>query len=373
MSFTKGKSLKIMGSSALRSQQYAGDYDGYETVELHMKTKEEALNWLANRFQEMIKELRKMKNVYIGDIKGGVIEDWRVIPKRAKIVGNKVEGYNAEGSRHILDRLVKSGIVTEGEAASVRKYIKESPSPADFILAKQSIKFHIIRWTPEQVLKGEVRLKDGRTFTLQDAFSSPGISKLDTIALVENNRYTDFSVIYQFKNNGEYLNYEKVDFVQSVRENIIALEEEGNPFKVLKRKFSLAKFFNKKDDLRRFSTILNSDLGRLYVVLGDIGTLVTLLEDHAAVPIEKVKFEIDQFKKRLSTIYTLEEYIKNEHEVLDDIKHALKQPTRARIVVALKQLGDNLAEYLREAAETKLTGGQAYYKRYSIAPSAGLL
>lgn len=373
MSFTKGKSLKIMGSSALRSQQYAGDYDGYETVELNMKTKEAALNWLARRFKEMIKELSQMKNVYIGDIKAGVVEEWRVIPKRAKIDGNKVEGYNAAGSRHILDRLVKSGVITEGEAEGARKYIKESPSPSDLVLAKQNIKFHIIRWTPEQVSKGQKRLSDGRTFTLQDAFSSPGISKLDTIALVENNRYTDFSVIYQFKNDGEYLNYERIDFVQSVKENIIALEEEGNPFKILKRKFSLAKHFNKKEDLKRFGIILNSDLGRLYVVLGDIGTLITLLQDHTRVPLDKVKFEIDQFKRRLSTIYTLEEYIKNEHEVLADINRALKQPTRARIAAALTALADNLSDYLKEAAETKLTGGRAEYKRFVIAPIVGLM
>ena len=82
MSFTEGKALNIVGSQALRSQLYAGDYDGYEIVETEYPTDKEALDYLVSKFQSMIKELKSMKNVYIGDIKAGVIEEWRVIPTK---------------------------------------------------------------------------------------------------------------------------------------------------------------------------------------------------------------------------------------------------------------------------------------------------
>lgn len=368
MTFTKGKNLTIMGSSSLRSQQYAGDYDGLELVELNMDSDKKALDWLADRFKSMMKELRGMKNVYIGDIKAGVIEEWRVVPTSAKVVAGKVEGYNATKARGIIDRLLQSRVITEGEAEKARSYIKDSPTPTDLVLAKDGIKFHIVRWTVADVLQGQKRLRDGRTFTLQEAFSTPGLTKLDAIALVQKDRYTDFSVIYHFKNKGKTLNYVPTDFIQSIKEDIIALEAEGNPFKILKRKFSLARYLGKEKDIARFSAILNSDLGRLYVVLGDIGTLIALLEDYDNVPLDIVRYEIDQFKNRLSTIYSLEEYIKNEHDILADINKALKQPTRDRIVVALKALGDNLATYLKESAQTKLSGGSAKYVRFHIGP-----
>jgi hypothetical protein len=34
MSFNDGRGLQIVGSSSIRSQQYAGDYDGYQVVEM---------------------------------------------------------------------------------------------------------------------------------------------------------------------------------------------------------------------------------------------------------------------------------------------------------------------------------------------------
>ena len=38
MSVTKGKGVELVGSMSLRSQQYAGDYDANDFVEMNMKT-----------------------------------------------------------------------------------------------------------------------------------------------------------------------------------------------------------------------------------------------------------------------------------------------------------------------------------------------
>ena len=362
MTFTKGKALKIMGTSGVRSQQYAGDYDGFEEVKLSLKTDKQALDMLAHRFQEIIKDLRGMSNVFIGDIKGGVVPEWRIIPLSAYVEKTKVVGYNAVQSRSVVDKLVEDGVITKEVAEEVLRKLLPHLTPVQLIDLKNELKFHIVRWTPTEVLEGKKKLVNGRTFTLQEAFSSPGITKLDVIALVQNNRYTDFSIIYQFSNNGRILNPEPIDFQKAIKESILYYKTKHNPFKVLKREFSLARVEKDTKQLKRLQRLLDSDLGKLYLVMSDIGTLITLLRDHTGVPLEKVRYEIDQFKGRLATIYSMEAYLRNEQSLLGDLNSAMKITNKDKLAERLEQIEERLFKYLEDATEVKLRGGNATYQ-----------
>ena len=78
MSFSNGKDVKILGSMSLRSQVYAGDYDAYETVVTH-GSKSDALQTLVKKFKKIVKEIQQIPNTFIGDIKSGSIEEWKII------------------------------------------------------------------------------------------------------------------------------------------------------------------------------------------------------------------------------------------------------------------------------------------------------
>jgi hypothetical protein len=132
-------------------------------------------------------------------------------------------------------------------------------------------------------MQGVKVLRDGRRYTLREAFTSPSITKLDTIGWVQNH-YTDFSVIYQFFNKNKPLNNFKMEPLSSMVENIYALEYEGNHFKIVKRLYSLAKLLDKKEAMDRLTTLLNSDLGRLYVITSDVGTLLELIRQRPTFP-----------------------------------------------------------------------------------------
>ena len=357
MCFTDGKGLKVLGSMSLRSQQYAGDYDGYEVVKLNEDSDEEALNKLAAKFKVIIKRLRGMKDVYIGDCKAGVIEEWRVLPRSAKVLNGKVEGYNAVASRKKVDELSRAGIITREEAKSAMELLKSPISPTELILAKGKLKFHLVRWTPQQILDGKQTLRDKRVYTLQEAFNSPTISKLDVIGLVQRNRFTDFSVIYEFQNKGKVLNPDEIDIEASLEENILLYKAENNPFKVLKRKFALAKFKGDEQAIKRLSEVLNSDLGRIYHVLGDIGTLKSLLEDHSNQPMEKIRYEIDQFKNRLANVYTLDDYLKREPTILGQLNAALKAPRKDLMLARLEEVSTALEAVLQKNS-APLVGGR---------------
>lgn len=364
MSFTDGKSMKLLGSMAVRSQQYAGDFDGYEIVKLNESSEKVALDKLAAKFKDIIKRLKAMKNVFIGDCKAGSIEEWRVIPKEAGIVDGNLVGFNALGAEKKLDDLVRAKVISPAEAKSAREVLKSPLTSEKFLVAKQTIKFHIVRWTPSEILAGHKRLRDGRTFTLQDAFSSPTITKLDVIGMVQNNRFTEFSVIYEFQNGGKILNPDDIDIVRSLQENILYYKANNNPFKVLKRRFALAKFQNKLDEIKRLTPVLNSDLGRIYMLIGDIDTLITLLEEYNP-PMKDIRFEIDQFKGRLSNIYDIDSLLKAEPDLLGRINSTLKSSSKEQMVSHLTSIRDTLQGILTRHTP-KLKGGALYISKLKM-------
>jgi hypothetical protein len=347
MSFTKGKGVGLRGSMSIRSQQYAGDYDAFEIVNMKESSEDVALHMLAVRFKDIVKDLKGLPKTYIGDIKAGSVEEWRVLPRTAHLKDGKLVGMDVVASRRKLDELEKAKVISPNEKKYGETLLSGRMTPMKFLEAKQKLKFHIVRWSVADVMEGHKRLRDGRQFTLEEAFSSPTITKMDVISYVQNNRYTDFSMLYYFRNNGKHLNPDPYDFVDSIKENILYFTKKGNWFKVLKRKFALAKFERDASTITKLTPILNSDLGRIYHVLGDIGTLIHLLEDERPDP-KSVKFEIDQFKARLANVYTLSDYLKEEHTILGEIASALKDPKQDTLLAKLRTMEDRLQRILDE-------------------------
>jgi hypothetical protein len=354
-----GDELNIVGSMSLRAQQYAGDYDGYEVVNYDEPTDAAAAAKARKQFQANVKTLRAMPDVVIGDIKAGVVPEWRVIPRDAGIEDGKIVGFNATASRRKVDELLAAKVITKKEADEAHEMLKGKMSISRFLKAKNKIKFHIVRWTVPEVLANKKVLRDGRTMTLDEAFQTPIIAKMDVIGLVQKNRFTDFSVIYEIRNKGKTLNPDKIEIGKSLREAIVAYTEEGNHFKVLKRRFALAKFEHDLPTIERLTPILNSDLGRLYHITGDIGTLLSLLEK-PKVDMKAVRYEIDQFRNRLANIYTLSDYLKDENDVIGQIDRLTRLPQK-RLPAALEKLGDQLEGYLqantRKIMDGELKGG----------------
>jgi hypothetical protein len=330
MSFTDGKNVRIVGSMALRSQIYAGDYDAVEVVNT-TGTKQLAVRDLVKKFKQIVKDLKSIPNTYIGDIKSGSVEEWVIIH----------DEYDYEKSIKKLEELHKEKIITDDEYDDGKKRIKPTVSKLELLALRRDFRPNIIRWKPRDVLLGFKILKDKRKFTLAEAFQSPTITKLDVVSWVQNNRFTDFSMIYQFKNNGNSMNPVKADIETSIRENIFMLHHEGNYFKMAKRMFALAKFKGYIDILEKLSPLFNGDVGRLYMVYGDIGTLENLIENTDNLPYSKIIFEIDQFKGRLSNI-SLEKYVNKENELFTLIDKLTSITSSGYTHKALKEILEKL-------------------------------
>jgi hypothetical protein len=352
MSFSKGKSVTILGSMAMRSQQYAGDYDLFEEV----KTKgseHQALRDLADGFKNIVKGLLATKNIFVGDIKAGSIAEWEILNTNAGIINGKVEHYNATESRHRIDELEKAKIISSGEAKYAHTLIKDSMTAEDLIEAKKELKFHIVRWSPQEVLQGSKVLRDKKRYTLEEAFSSHSMTKLDVIGFIENSRFTDFSIIYEFFNKGKALNDFPLNVAQSLNEDIVYYKAHGNHFKVLKRMLALAKLNKDSTAVNELIPILNSDLGRLYLISSDVGTLIELFENERKVPMDLVRFQLDQMKARMGNIYNLPDFLSEEHDLIGDINAVLKMSNKAQLLSRLHQIKAKMEGILNTNAKAK--------------------
>ena len=343
MSFTDGKAVNVVGSMSLRSQVYAGDYDAYEKVSFR-GPKPLIIKRLVNKFKSIIKSIQKFPLTYIGDIKSGSVEEWRIIQRP----------YNQEKSFKKLEELYKLKIISKKEYDEGKKRFIRNPSELDLLLLEQDFRPNIIRWKVWEVLKGYKILKDGRKFTLEESFQTSTITKLDIMSWVQNNRFTDFSMIYEFSVNGETLNPGIKDLEKSILENIYVLHSEKKYYKMAKRLFSLAKYKDNIDVLEILSPLFNGDLGRLYIVYSDIGTIQDLFEYENNLPYSKLEFEFDQFKGRLSNI-SLPDYIRKEKSIFEKIDVLVRiekiATNKSRILNLLDELKSDLLEILSKYTE----------------------
>ena len=342
MSFTDGKEMALMGSMPLRSQLYAGDYDAFETVEVKGE-RQAAVREIVKRFQASVRAILSRPKTFIVDIKCGSIDAWKVVD----------DPYDAAKSAEKLKTLFDDKIITAEQYHAEKKLLRPASklNRLELVYVRHELRHNIVRWTAAEVLRGHKTLVDGRTYTLEEAVQADTMTKMDVVAWVQNNRFTDFSCIYIFKNNGTVVNAGlEPNVVQAIGDNMYSLKAQGNYFKMAKRMFALAKIQKKTRTIELLSPMFTGDLGRLYHVYGDIGTLESLFDSKDEVPYKDIKLEVDQFKGRLSNI-VLNGYLSAETKILDAVD---KAETRATMEGALKGLKERLYAIMSENAKRYL-------------------
>lgn len=261
-----GENIRVIGSASLRRIQYAGDYDANEVSK-------KPLDWIARALGGVIRRLKKIPLLVIGDIKCG----------------------------------------------------EKNGEP--------------IRWTPNEIEKG---------VGLVEALATGGRTKIDTMAVVTSGRYVEIGCVYLYGEMAKPPNEKDL-----IKELEGAVEEEladKNYWKALKRLFSIARLEDTKAAARRverLSDIFNSDLGRLYAVVSDIGVLEYLIENRVGRE-SIMASELAGFKSRLSNIWTLPEFIKAEPGFDKSLDKAIESPRDA--LALLRRLKGRFTTILQSEA-----------------------
>jgi hypothetical protein len=333
MSVTNLKHVKIVGSTSVRSQQYAGDIDADNTVKI------DSYAQAASLLKEVIKRLDS--SIFITDFKIGEMPMWDVLHS------------TREGEFDLVKSLqklsaLKNSIISEAEFKGAERLLRAVKDPLTLVEAKKGIRFHILRWKPSEVLAGVKNIR-GITISLEDAIASGGLIKLDVIK--DTDRFTEISMIYTMKLNGKQITKVGQNLIQSLEEDIVYFDKR-NPFKALKRAFSLAKVTKNTSELEFLVPLLNSDLGRLYNIVSNLETILLLLEQ-PDVPIAAVHENLDEIKARMGNIYSLKEFLNVEINILGALG-TMKKMSAKRLKPALLSLTTSLQTILNKETEKKL-------------------
>ena len=307
MTFTHGKEPHLYGSASFKVE-FPSDYDLEQQIPVNKH--------LLSDFQNVIKKLLKMKNVFIGDIKCGMIPDLKVVE-----VDLNQDNYNAKRPIMInkLNDMYNNKNITKEEYNESISLLKPNLKEMDIYIIKENIKFESIRWKPSDVLNGFVNYR-GYKIGFYDYLYNEGLTKIDVITWLNGVRYNEISMVYIFTKNGIPLNRKRLgteEFIKVIIEQIPYLLYSKKYMKICKRISSIEHVKTKPDDylLYILGKLFNSSLGRLNQILSDITTLEFMIENINLLPKERFDFEIDQMKNRLGNM-TNKKYLENEDKVL---------------------------------------------------------
>ena len=303
----------VVGSSADPRIMYSADYDLMEEVILRRNS--------ATTFQKKIKKIQKLGKII--DIKIGEITQWNFL-KKPFIKNGTVKDYNQGDELKHLSALWSAEIITHEEFMLAEKLLKSHLTAEEFLFARKELRFGLLRWTPREVFAGYKNLRDKTIIYLYDAFKTKGITKVDIIVWLKN-KYVEVSNIILWTNSsGKYFAHIPA-IKKGLTENILEFEAEGNYIKLAKRMLSLAKQYKNQSDIEKLTSILNSPIGKLYLVTSDIEVLD---EFPAAVKKYKRK-ELNLLKDDFAKLFfpELNHAIPNL-KMLDKMKEVLQSETK---------------------------------------------
>lgn len=358
---TLSNDISILGSMSIRSMLYASDYDVINVVK-------SSIPQIERKIKEMIKRVHADKNIFIGDIKLGEKKEWRIIDETAYInERGRYVGYNPEESKKKLQKLYDDGVISKDELRESQAALIQKPSKEQLFKINKMLRFNILRWRPADLLKGSLTLRNGEKYLLKEALKDDTIFKIDFIVLLESGVFQEFNIIYDLRDkNGVRIATPKINTVENLKRDIELYSIVGNWFKVAKRTFSLYnyqfKYMKKKrtkklvDKLERLYKILNSDLGIIYNIIQDIQVLKYLIENEKHVKIKDIKYMIDGFIDRLANVYSINQYLKAEPEIIKQLHLILSSRRENNILLTLEKIEERLSNILNKEAQRKLKG-----------------
>jgi len=116
--------------------------------------------------------------------------------------------------------------------------------------------------------------------------------------------------------------------------------------------FSLARYKGYGEYLPILSQLFNGDIGIIYMVYGDIGTLEGLF-DEANIPYSRIHFEVDQFKARLSNV-KLRKYLSKEKHMFGVIDDIIGSQSREGSLKLLKIIKNELYDIMNHYSKLYL-------------------
>jgi hypothetical protein len=268
---------RLIGSAGLRAIHYASDYD-VETILSGITPSS-----IKKMFQDAYRKIGD--DVWVTDFKCGY--DERLI-------------YNGEYDDKSLKKYLKNPLITAKQRRDILKATGE-----DRIEKVRDL--YILRWSHQDVIKGEKTLCDGTVKKMEDAMMDKTTMKIDLIVQV-GNQYCEISENYYIKvgNNSNYTKMPTKKELETDLEEDIQYYSKIDSFKSLKRLFSLLQVEGAKKNkakLDKLVAFFNGQVGYLNKIKNELGILEVLLEQPRKPKWEDVEANLQFIKEQISSVY----------------------------------------------------------------------
>jgi hypothetical protein len=294
---------KILGSYTFRMAQFPGDIDIREEVTSCCSN-----NDVANKFYKgilkVIDDIELDNNSFFMELKAGLDERFLIDPTSPHF-------------EIMINNLNHDGLLTDDFATNILLAYQLH----DYDLVVDILrKFNTLRWSINEIKQGYKTLPGNKIKQFTDAITEFSPVNIEIIKFI-NGRFVEASVFYAIikidENGNKYvlnLPQESLDnfndfFVRELNNSINKMlhsKSNFNPFKILKRMWSLAKFTNDLDKLKLLYPILSSNLSRLYQLKGDFATIIKYLSKYGTLNMKLIKNELSEMKDRISYVLELD-------------------------------------------------------------------
>lgn len=213
-----------------------------------------------------------------------------------------------------------------------------------------------IHWTKSEVLKGYKVIGNDKYY-LHDSIMQKSIIKIDYIVRLKDRfvELTSFLGLVQTDDSGNdhYINLSD-NFMSEIPRLLmhdINEYKEKNPFKAVKRIWSLARYFNNTLILKSIEPLINSNLSLIGQVNADIDTVILMLKKIKTndLPRKVMSTFIDGFKSRLSTIQDIPLDEDGLYQMIDESRIDFDNYNYKNAVEMLSHIKDYLLTHMNKA------------------------
>jgi hypothetical protein len=293
--FSIQSKIKIAGSNKYRGILYSSDVD----IESKLSGRAEALR---EHFKKVFQDKTLMKKVFFMDFKCGI--DDRLV-------------YDED--QMDLNTYLKNPLIPK----SNRKGILKATGQEREDLIRD---LFILRWTPQDIIKGKIKLIDNTYKSFVDCLNDDTRIKLDLV-IPAGSGFVEMSEVYTYKQTPPT----KQELIKDLEQDI-KYYKSFNTLKATKRLFSLLKLENKNKCLqKKLIYLFNSEVGFINKIKNDL-TLMIDVDDKHGIDYKEIEYACQIYKERLGRVA----YI-NEKKILL-LNTITKQNYRKHIIELLDYL-----------------------------------
>ncbi len=174
---TTQKGILPVGSAKFKVHSYPSDIDIFEKVEGCCTINEVRLA-LMSKIQHIVQYVAVLENVLFGDLKAGYDERYDVYFGDEHM--GKVIDYNQDIAILAVENLRSQKLLTKKEYEKFVTLLEPTITIETFEELETYLnEFYVLRWTPDEILRGYKQLLGGKRVYLFDALISHSVVKLD--------------------------------------------------------------------------------------------------------------------------------------------------------------------------------------------------